>query len=387
MAVFANLHHVGEVLVQMIEDNLPAAPTGTVQVGPPLETATGAAEDIRLTLLWVTPQPTHRNDRWERKPDGGLLPPPITLSAFYMITTYGSASDDPIRAHELLGNVMQVFHSEPELQLPLAALPDAGDGPLTVVQVPTAADLLEKVYAPLQLKHRPWVLFEVGPIQLPHQSADRPPAPVVRPGGINFGEVEVLGRPQVLRVTPAQQGQGGRVRVDLELRGRTLENLVIEGIATPLASLTPLVAGQSYVLTLPNTLPNVVAPGGRSLRAEVGSVMDPPRQFSQRATLTVLDPSTPTLDAPNVATHSLAGPLSLSGRELAATEELLFWPDAELSVPTQIKSVLGPSATPTSVVATAAELATAGLTPGTWRISARVGDHVYTPYVLLELTA
>jgi hypothetical protein len=222
MAVFSNLHHVGEVIVEMIETNLAAAPTGTIQVGPPLDTPTGAAEDIRVTLLWVTPQPTHRNDVWERKAGGGLKPPPLTLSAFFMVSTYGSAAEDPVRAHELLGNIMQIFHTEPELTLPLAGLPGKGEGRLSIVQVPTAADLMEKVYAPLQAKHRAWVLFEAGPIQLPMNVSDTAPGPVVAPGGIHFEGVEVLTRPRIVRVTPSRQAQGGRVRVDVELAGRDL---------------------------------------------------------------------------------------------------------------------------------------------------------------------
>ncbi|NVB37038.1 DUF4255 domain-containing protein [Pseudenhygromyxa sp. WMMC2535] len=388
MAVFSNLHHVGEVLVELISDNLPSVPTGTVQVGPPLDTATGAAEDVRVTMLWVTPQPTHRNDGWERTPEGGLRPPPLSLSAFFMVTTYGSSAEDPIRAHELLGNVMQIFHTQPELSLPLAALADRGEGSLRVVQVPTAADLMEKIYSPMQLKHRAWVLFEVGPIQLPMDVDDATPGPVVAPGGIRFEGVEVLSRPRITRVTPSRQAQGGRVRVDVELFGRSLAQILAEGIAVPLASLDALTAGSAYALTLPNVDPEVVATGTRALRLEVGDAqLDPPQQFSVREQITVLDASTPTLDAPTVASHSMAGDLVLDGRALGSLGAVVLWPDEGIADPSAVKTITPASFDATSVTLSAAELAGAGLSAGSWRISARIGDHVYTPYVLLELTA
>jgi hypothetical protein len=386
MAVFNNLHHVGEVLVQTIADGLPAPLAGLLQVGPPPLKIDGNSEDIRVSLLWITPQATHRNDRWERNADGSSKPPPLTISGFYMVSTLGSSGGDPIRAHELLGNVMLIFHRVPELQLPLAALPAAGEGPLSVVQVAGAAELLEKIFVPLQVPLRPWALFEVGPIQLPHQVAPLPPPPVVRPGGIRLGELQVLGRPQLLRVTPEQQAQGGRIRIDVELLGRTLVAVLVDGVSTPAAALIELVAESSYVLELPDVAPDSILPGARWIRLEVGDdLVDPPRQFSERAALQVLDPSTPTLDAPSFASHSLAAPLILQGRSLAATVELVFWPDRELSMPSEIKSLLAPAAAATTIQATAAQLGAAGLTPGSWRVSARIGAHVYTPYVVMEL--
>ncbi len=386
MATFTNLHHVGEVLVQTIRDRLPAPVAGSIQCGPPPAKIDGTTEEIRVTLLWTTPQPNHRNDRWERNPDGSSKPPPLTVSAFYMISTLGSSQNDPIRAHELLGNILQIFHSVPELELPLVPLPAAGKGSLAVVQVPTVVDMLEKIFVSLQVPLRPWALFEVGPIQLPHQAAPSSPAPVVRPGGIHLGDIEVLARPQLLRVTPAQQAQGGRVRIDVELIGRPLDAVLVDGVSIPVAALTELVAGTSYLLALPNADPDVIAPGNRWVRLEVGDELsNPPRQFSERAALRVIDPTTPTLDAPSFASHSLAAVLTLHGRSLAATTELVFWPDRELSVPSEIKSLLAPAADATTIQATPAKLAAAGLAPGNWRVSARIGTQVYTPYVVVEM--
>jgi hypothetical protein len=373
MALFTNLHHVGDLLVQMLEaDGL----SGTIQVGPPLDTVTGSAEVIRVTLLWTSPQASHRNDDWQRRQDGGLVAPPLSLSAFYLITTYGSTEiEDPVSAHRLLGEVMQVFHAKPTI----AVTSPQGDGvrELSIVQVPTDADLMERLYSVLQLKHRPWVLYEVGPVQLPMLVSDAAPPRVVAPGGVHLRDLQVAGRPLLLRVTPESQVQGGRIRVDVDLRGRPLTSVLVDGVATPVGQLDTL-GPAAYTLALPNG----VATGSRPVRVEVGdNVIHPPRQFSEPSHIHVLDAAlAPTLDAPPLGSL-IVNELLLTGHNLGALQELLCWPDTKLSTPGQVVSLAFEDLQDTSVKLSSF----AGLTPGTWRLSARIGAHVYTPYVLLEL--
>ena len=385
MAVFSNLHHVGEVLATSIADAIPEL-TDKVRAAPPLESATSDGEEIRVSLLWVTPQASHRNDDWARKPGGGLTPPPLSLSAYYLITTYGtSEAGIPARAVELLGQVMVAFHTTPVLSLPSALAPDLGEGELGVVQVPVDTELTEKLYSIIQFKHRPWVLYEVGPISLPMAADDAAAQRVVAPGGLRFGDIEVIGRPQVLRVTPTSQVQGGQIRVDVDLLGRSLTSVRVDGVATPAASLTVIADAASYVLALPNAAPDIVAPGQRPVRVEVGDKdLDPPRQFSAPQPVLVLDPSTPTLDAPSAAVSLGAPlPLTLHGHNLGGATKLLCWPDAEITTPAQVVALdVG------GVADQSLDLDALGdLVAGVWRVSARIGDHVYTPYVVLELTS
>ena len=178
MARFTNLHHVGEVLGATLSASLdPPLAAGGVMVGPPLDNANSPSEHVRLSLMWVERQAGHESDPWEREADGTRTPPPLSLSAYYLVTCYGTNSlGDPERGHELLGSVLRIFHRDSRLELPLAALPGRGEGGLGVDLVQTRPELIEKLFAPLQLKHRPFALYEVGPVQLvsrPSQPAEQ----------------------------------------------------------------------------------------------------------------------------------------------------------------------------------------------------------------------
>ena len=99
------------------------------------------------------------------------LPPEVQKE----ILAFEAAKDyeNPRYMELLMGN----FYTEHVLHLPLEQWPE----PLNRA----FAKLNRKVYVPLQVPLRPWVLFEVGPIQLAHLAAELPPAPVVRPGGVH----------------------------------------------------------------------------------------------------------------------------------------------------------------------------------------------------------
>jgi len=383
VAVFDNLHHVSEVIAQVIGDHVGATPTGGIRSGAPLEDPDSAVEQVRITLLWVTPQPTHRNDPWERNASGGHGPPPLTVSGFYMISTYGlDANEEPVRAHELLGNVMQAFHTAPELSLPLASLPDRGEGRLTLVQVPTAADLMEKVYSPLQRRHRSWVLYEVGPIQVVMRADATEPSPVVRPGGLRLADIAVARPPVVTRVTPERQAEGGRIRVDVGLHGEALTGLRIGRVAVPPGLATFLDEG-AFTVDLPDVPPQDIGPGASDVRVQTGDGTTTPVLLSEPGRFAVLPAATSTLDAPTAAVHDVSSALDLTGRGLDGATEVVLWPDGGVASPAAIRSLPPSSVTATSLSVTAAALQGALLGDFGYRLAVRVGD-VFTPYVIVR---
>ena len=67
-------------------------------------------------------------------------------------------------------------------------------GRLAVVQIPIEADLTEKVFATLQVSHRPWALFDVNPIQLTRAPQVVGDQAIVRPGGIRLDPIRVITR-------------------------------------------------------------------------------------------------------------------------------------------------------------------------------------------------
>ncbi len=381
MALFGNLHDAGQVMVDLITERTTVT---DVLVGPPIDPPTSPGEAVRITLMWVTPQPTHRNDPAELDGLGGLTPPPVTVSAFFMVTTYGTAPDtDPIQGYNILGQVLQAFHGDPVLELPFdfVGVVPLGTGRLSVVHVPTAADLMEKMFSPLQIGHRPWALFEVGPLQLASLAAPGAEPPIVHPGGIRLGEIEALIPPVIERMTPDAVAQGGRIRLDVRSSGAPVR-VSIGGTRVEASDLTIPIAGGPIFVDLPVLPGDAVDAGSHDVTVTVG------RLISEATPLTVLAAGAAGLDAPLPAQHSLAdGNLQLSGAGLATTSEIYFWPDAGLQAPDEIHA-LTPAAAPTDgmVVVAATDLSAAGVPLTRLRVSARVDTHRFTPPVLLELT-
>jgi hypothetical protein len=382
MALFTNLHHVGEVMVQILEDNIVDPPT--IQVGPPLEDGATQTEEIRITLLWVTPQPGHRGDKVELNATGQRVQPPMTLSVFYLITTHGSTAttQDPERAHELLGDVIRTFHSFPVVNL--ENLPDLpGDGRLTFIQPPMTAEMMEHIYTPLGFKHRSWVLFEVSPVQLAHLTGPSLPGAMVRPDGIRLQGPDPFSEPEILRLVPQQQAEEGIVRLDVDFKGRPFAGVYIAGVFIPFPStgIAEVHPGATYLVSLPEA-----ATAGKvvDVRVQTGTLpSNPPKKFSNTQQIGVLSGQFPSLDAPGV--KALNAVLVLNGRGLTGATDVFIWPDGPLADQDQVKEFPVNGALSGALVVTTQAAPNTQLTLGTYRAAVRFNTGSFTPYVLLEL--
>jgi hypothetical protein len=384
-ALFSNLHDVAQVLSEHIHEE---AGISDVQPGVPRDVASTTVAAARLTFLYATPQPGHRNDPVERRPDGSRRFPPLSLSCFYVVTTSGADNDDPIAAHHALGRIMTLYHDQPVLRLPLSdnpgADPDAfsplGEGALNVVQAPIAADQVDKIWTSFDLPLQPWALFEVSPVQLVSPREDLPPAPVVAPGGIGL-DVRAGTRPLVLRVTPEVVRPLGRARIDA-LLGGALDGVTLDRIDVPAGSplLTAAATGSPALLELTGGGLEGLGPGGHQLTVRAAGIA------SRRGVLRIAEPGAPCVDALPGFRHDPADDLVLTGANLGAAEECVVWPDAGLALPTDVHRLPLSAAGATSVTVPAAEIA--GLPPsrGPWRLALRIGAQAYTPPVVLELS-
>jgi hypothetical protein len=387
MATFTDLHDVGQVLTEHIREEVGIV---DVQPGAPRDVAATTEAAARITLLYTTPQPSHRNDPFERRPDGTHRSPPLALSCFYLVTTSGVDADDPIAAHSALGRIMTLYHDAPALQLPLSdnpnvnpgAFTELGEGQIAVSQVPMVLDQIDKIWTSLDVQLQPWALFEVSPVELVSQIADTAPAPVVRPGGIGL-DVRAGTRPLVVRVTPEAVRQGGRVRIDV-LGLATLEAVNVGGVevAPGDASLTVAPAGTPLLLTLDDGGLQSLGPGVEPLTVRASGLV------SRRGVLRIAAAGAPAVDAPGTVAHNPAADLVLSGANLAQAEDAVLWPDVGLAAPTDVHTVALTAVAAGSVtVPTANGLANLPAGRGPWRLTVRIGTQVYTPYVLVELAA
>lgn len=387
MAVFENLHDVGIALAGYLQRNLSPA-LADVLAAPPIENATGTAEAMRVSLMWVTPQPTHRNDPWITGSDGQDQPPPVSLSGFYLVTAYGTtAGGEPSQAINRLGQAIQIFETGPILNLPLPDDPSTpqidptpGTGEMTVVFVPTAADLMEKIYTPMQMRHRPWALFEVGPIQLQRLLTPRPGPDVVQPGGVRLGDVSPIAPPRILRAVPSRIRAGGRLMLETADAGNAQ---------------TLRIGAREFTFAEPPVNPNEIAPPdafGRVWATYPGT--DPADDFdavlrgtqvgSDPEPITVDPSDTPGLDAPT-APLSLGAALTLTGGNLTGTQRVFIWPDAGIRDPGEVIELAPGTVAAGTVTLTAAALSGAGLRAIPHRVSLRMNTGLFTPYILLEV--
>lgn len=379
MGIYTGLHEMAQSVTAFLRSQGGSFATAT-HYGQPLENPISTTEAVRITLLWVTPQPTHRNDPQVRNLAGALLPPPLTLSAYLLVTTYGGDAD-PATAYELLGTTLRLFHENPELALPIDGV---GEGSITVVQVPTAADLMEKVFSPIQLKHRPFAIFEVGPIQIVPAKPIETGKPPVKPGGIGL-EVTVRPPPAIIRITPERQVPGGAVRIDVDLHGAPIGQVAIGG--SPVAA-TPIAAPRSYRAIVP--------PGTAGDAAPVAVRTNPlPGQWTERQLIAILPAGAASVDAPTTATVSVSAPaFTLDGRGLATAAAALVWPDAGAPGDGDVRELVLSSVSPTQVSILGTELdaklsgtATQRSLIGVpLRLVVRLASGSFTPYVLVEAT-
>ena len=370
MAIFSNLFHLTDALVAYLK----AGVSTSVTAAPPPESPTGN-EGIYLSLTYLVEQPAHRNDGYVRDPDGTSRPPPFTASVYYLVTTYGSSPTSADAAHRLLGQVAQLVHDDPLLDLG-AGDGGKGSGQLGLTQVPMTPELMEKLFQ--TRAHRPFIFLEVAPVQLETKREARPAAPVVRPGGVALVGPRPSASPPLVRVTPSAVAQDGWIAVDGPFPG-TVAAVAVGKEVLRGAALAVLggPAGRVRVKLDAATF----APGIYPVRVTLAG-----GEPSDEAAVEVLAAAAWSLDAPAFAAHSLAsGPLALSGRNLGAARDVFFWPDAGVRGPSDVH--VAPIATPAADGVTV----TPPVGPGTWRIAVSVVPAAgvpqqYTPYVVLEVT-
>jgi hypothetical protein len=386
MARFANLHDAGRALASHIRRNIAPALTD-VLAAPPMENAAAAGEALRVSLLWVTPQPTHRNDPWITGDDGQSRPPPLSLSAFYAVTAYGTAqTGEPTQAINRLGQALQVLETAPVIEMPLsddpvspAIDPVPGSGRMTAVLVPVAADLMEKIFTPLQIRHRPWALVELGPVQLERLLQPQRGPDVVAPGGVRLTGPRPISPPVIRAISPARAAPGRRLRLDTVQAGEATvlrigaEEFVFADAPTgPGEIARPDSQGRVFV-----TYPAAGAFGEVDVVLTVQNAASDPFQLTLASSL-------PGLDAPLVPLAP-GSDLALTGTGLATSDRLFLWPDRGIQAPAEVIDIAPSAIAAGQLSVSRSGLATAGLRAIPYRVAARIGRNRFTPFVVVEV--
>ncbi|RKG57572.1 DUF4255 domain-containing protein [Corallococcus sp. AB011P] len=378
MATFNNLYHATEAIKHVLETRITPAP-GNVIAGPPPDTAI-TIEELRVSLLWVNEQAGHKNDGYIRNPDGTSSPPPASLSLFVLITGYGEDPEtNSAGAHRLIGEVLRIFHSEPHIELPIPALPsNSGRGRISLALVPLTPDLVEKLFSPLQIKHRPFLLYEVGPVQLVSKLAATPVSPVVAPGGMVLTGPSISTPPRIGRLVPSSLAEGGYLRIDGAFP-TSIDAVWIGARKFVAGGFDVIEPGRAIGLKLPTAGPNAVPSGVHRISVMSGKV------GSEPADLRIVPAGTWSVDGPKVLSVAKGATFKLEGQGLAPATQVYLWPDSGIFAPTDVHRIGGLTVTPTSV-----EFTVPSLTSGDYRFSVELtlGASVplqFTPFVTVEI--
>ncbi len=386
-ALFNDLHDVAQVLSEHIREE-----TGVqdVQAGQPRVVDSTTEPAVRITLLYSTLQPGHRNDPPEPALGGGMRPAPLSLSCFYLVTTSGTDADDPVGAHHALGQVMGLYHDVPTLHLPLSdnpgsppsAFTDLGLGDLSISQVPIALEQIDHVWTSLSEQLQPWALFEVAPVQLVSHLPDTAAVPVVRPGGILLEEPIGL-RPAVLGTSPLPARPSGRLRLEVaaaqEVDGVWVDKLRVDPGDAALTVATSASGTTTVLLDLSKSGLSVLSAGTYTLTVSAGGLV------SRTAAVQLLD-GLAVLDAPAEVIHDPATDLVLTGAGLGPVQQVLAWPARGIGAPTDVRVLpFHPGGAGQITVSSAGGLAAlpSGIT--SWRLAAELPGLTFTPYVVLEV--
>lgn len=257
---------VSESLRNLLLGEMSLIPAVNVTILAPDES--GGDRRLNLFLYKVQENPALKNQDWQvkRGEPERLVPPPLSLNLFYLLTPY--ATNDPqtgnATAHQMLGDAMRVFYENPILPEDYLALPLQGAREQIKI-MPNSLNLeeLSQIWGTFTRPFRLSVPYEVSVVQLdalPKQ--ERPMARRVRYVGVPKVTSDRL--PVVEELTPLQ-GAAGTV---LAFRGQHLAGwkayvslsgrLLVEGVE---------IDGDHFQITLPPA--TELAPGFYEIRVDV----------------------------------------------------------------------------------------------------------------------
>jgi len=207
--------------IGMVSSSLRNLLVGEMRLNPALDVTilapdeTGGSRRVNLFLYKLAENPFLKNQDWtvQAGTPNQLVPPPLSLSLFYLLTAY--APNDPregnATAHQILGEAMRVLYENPVV--PKIYLdPGLADARERVQIASNTLDPeeLSRIWSTFSQPFRLSVLYQVSTVQLDRLPAThRPLAERVRTVGVP--EVRApLAPPAVTGMTPAA-GTAGSV--------------------------------------------------------------------------------------------------------------------------------------------------------------------------------
>ena len=160
---------VSESLQDMLVSEWTLTPGLTVTILSPDETAVDRR--VNLFLYRVGENPYLRNLDWQVRPGSGgtLVPPPLSLNLFYLLTAYApnDALTGNATAQEMLGEAMRALYENPVLpEKYLVKGLKAAVEEIRIVQVPLDVEAMARLWSTFGQPYRTSAGYEVSVVQI-----------------------------------------------------------------------------------------------------------------------------------------------------------------------------------------------------------------------------
>lgn len=259
--------------IGMVSESLRNLLVGEMSLSPPVPVTILAPDEssnnrrINLFLYKVQENPAFKNMDWQVKrgsPDT-LVPPPLSLNLFYLMTPY--APNDTVTgnaaAHEILGEAMRVFAENPIVppDYLVDGLQEAREQ-IKIIQNTLDMEELSLVWGTFTQPFRLSVLYQVSVVQLDMQPASERPMPQrVRQTGVPDVRAP-FSPPLVNEIVPLS----GPVGTSITVRGQHLAGwrAYVMVMGRKLLDAQELTQDQ-FTMTLPADLP----PGFHEIRVDI----------------------------------------------------------------------------------------------------------------------
>ena len=256
---------VSESLRNLLLGEMQLSPAADVTILGPDEG--GGNPRINLFLYQVQENPTFKNMDWRLKPGSAdvLMPPPLSLNLFYLMTPYAQndAQMGNAIAHAILGEAMRVFYENPVIpQTYLASGLDNAEEQIKIIQNTLDMEELARVWSTFTQPFRLSVLYQVSVVQIDALPASERPMPQ-RVRQIGAPDVRAPFSPPIVNeIAPLSGAAGTAVTVrGQHLTGwrayvRVMRRTILEAQA---------LTQDQFEITLPNDLP----PGFHEIRVDI----------------------------------------------------------------------------------------------------------------------
>jgi hypothetical protein len=243
---------VSESLKELLVKEMRLTPSVDVTILAPDET--GGERRINLFLYKIHESATLKNLDWQvkRGESAQLVPPPLSLTLFYLMTPYApnDTTTGNATAHAILGEAMRVFAEHPIVPQ-IYLVPELQDAPEHIQIMLNTLDLeeLSTVWSTFSQPFRLSVLYEVSVVQL-DMRGERSMAERVRKVGVPDLRAPFL-PPVVEHIEPLRGPAGTVINVHVQHLSDWQPSVTIMGrVLTP-----PEITGDTFQVPLPGDLP------------------------------------------------------------------------------------------------------------------------------------